>query len=72
MSDDIRFGQYHGEELTCTQCGFETPEDEVCEGVCEDCWEINQRALELHNAEHDRWTRMSDAERAAAIKAAMR
>ena len=68
MAEDIRLPQYQGEELVCTQCGFETPEDEFREGVCEDCWEINQRAVDTHNAEFDRWEAMTGAERASEIR----
>jgi hypothetical protein len=38
------------------------------EGVCEECREANQSALDRHNAEFDRWEAMADAEREDAIK----
>jgi len=52
----------------CPQCGEPTPE--LHEGYCEDCCIENQRCLDQHNAEYDRWQRMTDAQRDAAIMAA--
>lgn len=54
----------------CPQCGDDTPE--LHEGYCEECCRENQRALDQHNADYDRWQRMTDAQRDAAIKFAMR
>ena len=54
------------EREPCQQCGF--PAWEFREGVCLDCCAENQRRLDLHNAEYDRWQRMSDAERAREIR----
>lgn len=56
--------------FSCPQCGGETYR--LHEGVCADCWEDNQRRLDLHNAEHNRWAKMSDAERSVEIKRAYR
>lgn len=50
---------------SCNQCGLET--EEFQEGVCVDCCHGNQQALDQHNFEYDRWQRMNDEERAAAI-----
>lgn len=54
----------------CPQCGDDTLE--LHEGYCEECCCANQRALDQHNAEYNRWQRMTDAQRDAAIKFAMR
>ena len=54
----------------CPQCGDDTPE--LHEGYCEDCCRDNQAALDRHNMEYDRWQRMTDAQRDAAIKFASR
>jgi len=54
----------------CPQCA--EPTDTLHEGVCEVCRETNQDALDLHNHEYDRWLAMTPAERAAAIKWAIR
>lgn len=51
---------------SCTQCGESA--DEKIEGVCAECWEGNQRALDLHNASFDRWEGLTDAERAEQIR----
>lgn len=53
-------------DLHCPQCG--EPSAEFNEGVCQDCWTANQNALDLHNIEYDRWQRMSDSQRGAAIR----
>lgn len=50
----------------CPQCGDDTLE--LHEGYCEECCCANQRALDQHNAEYNRWQRMTDAQRDAAIK----
>lgn len=52
----------------CPQCGLQTPT--LDEGYCEACCEDNQRALDLHNAEVDRWMDLSPAEREMAIRQA--
>lgn len=52
----------------CSQCGVE--HYVFREGVCIICWQNNQDALDLHNVEYDGWQKMTDAERAAAIRAA--
>lgn len=52
----------------CPQCGEET--ETLREGYCEPCRDERQAALNLHNAEYDRWQKMSDQERAAAIRRA--
>ncbi len=58
------------DKLLCPQCG------ELCgefhEGVCAPCWQANQDALDLHNAEVDRWEKMTEAEREKAIRWAVR
>ena len=53
-------------EYDCPQCG--EPTQELHEGYCAECCSDNQRRLDQHNAEHDRWQRMTDAQRDAAIK----
>lgn len=54
----------------CPQCGLET--FTLHEGYCKSCCDENQRQLDEHNAGFDRWSRMTDAERSAEIKAAAR
>ena len=52
----------------CSQCGFLS--HEFNEGVCYDCFEQNQNDLDAHNAAHDHWQSLSDAERKDAIRRA--
>ncbi len=54
----------------CPQCGEPTPD--LHEGYCEPCRDANQNALDLHNAEHDRWQGMTDKQRTDEIKRASR
>ncbi len=54
----------------CPQCGCDTPE--LHEGYCTECCEDNQRRLDAHNFGFDHWERMTDAQRDAEIKAAVR
>lgn len=61
-----RFNQYLHESIDCPQCGL--PASEFREGLCIDCCESNQSALDQHNAEVDRWNGMTDAERDSAIR----
>lgn len=56
----------------CPQCGHDTPEDDFCEGVCPDCWQENQDALDAWDAGFDWWESLSDRERDKQIKAAIR
>lgn len=56
--------------LDCPQCG--EPTELFCEGVCEPCCKANQAALDLHNAQYDRWQKMSAAERDREIRRAAR
>lgn len=53
----------------CPQCGEDT--ERLHEGYCAECCTENQRALDLHNAEYDRWQSMTDNQRQAAISAAV-
>ncbi len=53
---------------TCPQCGNET--EQLYEGYCERCCTENQRALDLYNAEYDRWQNMTDQQRADTIRRA--
>lgn len=54
------------EQFVCPQCGV--PTDTLHEGCCERCRTGNQAALDDHNHQHDRWSRMNDTQRAAEIK----
>lgn len=54
----------------CPQCG--EPTKELHEGYCKECCDHNQAALDLHNGTYDRWQRMTDVQRAEAIKFATR
>lgn len=61
--------------LTCPQC--ETPLTDVDElnrneGVCESCCEQNQAELDEHNCQSDWWNSMSDDERDAVIRFAIK
>lgn len=53
----------------CPQCGESTIE--LHEGYCAECCTDNQRALDLHNAEYDRWQNMTDNQRKASVRAAV-
>ena len=54
---------------THAQCGEDA--EEFREGVCTDCYEENQRALDLHNMEHDAWQKLTDEQRSKRIKDAI-
>lgn len=56
--------------FTCPQCGFDT--ETLREGCCEDCRQDNQLRLDEHNAQYDRWQRLSDEQRSAEIRRAIR
>ena len=57
-------------EYDCPQCGCQT--FALYEGYCHQCRDDNQRALDQHNAEHDRWQAMTDSQRDEAIRRASR
>jgi len=59
-----------GYSLNCPQCGCKT--DQLCEGHCAECCADNQVALDLHNAQHDEWQRLTDQQRDARIRDAVR
>jgi hypothetical protein len=65
-------GEDHGPVFLwdCPQCGEGT--DQLHEGYCQECCADNQRALDEHNEAHDRWQAMSQEQRDAAIKRAIR
>jgi hypothetical protein len=50
----------------CPQCGEKA--SVLYEGYCEECRMANQSALDQHNAQFDRWERLSDDARWAEIK----
>ena len=52
----------------CPQCGETAAE--FSEGVCTYCCEENQAALDAHNAQHDYWSGLTDAQRDNAIRMA--
>lgn len=54
--------------MTCTGCGFDA--EQFCEGYCVDCQRDRQRALDLHNAQFDRWERLTDSQRRDEIRRA--
>jgi|GEM_PF-974907 len=58
------------EHFDCPQCGEAT--GTLYEGCCEPCRTGNQAALDDHNFQHDRWARLSGAERDAEIKQAIK
>ncbi len=73
--EPIRLGHLlpEGQAVTqyiCPQCEADTPT--LNEGCCEDCRHSNQQELDLHNAEFDRWEKLSGAQRDAEIRDAMR
>ncbi len=53
----------------CPQCSFES--EEIYEGYCKECCEENQKTLDQHNFEFDRWESMTDAQRDNDIKRAI-
>ncbi len=57
---------------TCGQCGDAEFAEQFRDGVCVYCWQDNQNALDVHNAEHDRWERMTDEQRHAEIFSGIR
>ncbi len=57
--------------IPCNQCGFETPKDDFSEGVCVDCCEANQKALDVHNWFYDEWEKLSDKDRETRINMAI-
>lgn len=59
-----------GDRFDCPQCG--EPTETLHEGYCEECRDERQAALDLHNAQYDRWQRMTDAERDREIREAAR
>lgn len=58
------------ETMVCPACGLDA--DEFAEGVCVPCRDERQAALDLHNAEHDRWERLTPAQRDAEIRREVR
>ena len=54
----------------CPQCGSFTPE--LHEGYCHPCLARNQAELDRHNAEFDRWEKLTPDQREAEIKWASR
>jgi predicted amidophosphoribosyltransferase len=60
------------DDWCCLQCGEPVEPEDMDEGVCEQCCEENQRALDLHHATYDRWEKLTDQERAREIRAAVR
>lgn len=53
-------------ELYCPQCGESV--DKLHEGYCEACCNVNQTALDRHNAEFDYWNKMDNKRREEIIK----
>lgn len=54
--------------VTCNTCGEDSTE--FREGHCLGCFTDRQNALDLHNAQFDRWERMTDKQRGAEIRKA--
>lgn len=54
--------------MGCPQCGNEATD--FIEGVCAGCFQENQLALNQHNAEYDRWQRLTTAQRDEEIRRA--
>jgi hypothetical protein len=54
----------------CPQCG--EPTETLHEGYCAECCADNQSALDLHNAQHDDWQTLTDQQRDARIRDAVR
>ena len=57
-------------DYDCPQCGEPTPE--LHEGYCAECCSDNQRRLDAHNAAHVEWMRMTDVQRDAQIRDAIK
>ena len=53
---------------TCNTCGND--HDTFREGHCIDCWTDRQNALDLHNAEYDRWSKLTNQQRDFEIRRA--
>jgi hypothetical protein len=53
----------------CPQCGKDTAI--LDQGYCPPCAEANQRELDQHNAQHDHWSGLTDAQRDAEIRRSM-
>ena len=68
MNTFTPIGQDMMPEFDCPQCG--EPTEVLHEGYCGECYQERQRALDLHNAEQDRWNKLSDAERWSEIRKA--
>jgi predicted ATP-dependent serine protease len=54
------------EQYVCPQCGGETPE--LHEGSCEVCWQHNQLAQDLYNAQYDYWRSLDNERREELIR----
>lgn len=62
-------GQSLRPAFICPQCSEDTAI--LDQGYCPPCAAANQRALDLHNAQHDHWSGLTDAQRGAEIRRAM-
>lgn len=56
----------------CSQCLQDSTMEELHanEGYCRECCQENQKNLDQHNAEYDRWEILTDQQREAEIKRA--
>ena len=54
--------------FNCPQCSYET--ETLNEGYCEDCRQENQKALDYHNFQCDRWDKLTVAQKEQEIKKA--
>jgi len=55
------FNKKYPKKVECPQCGSDVME--LREGVCMDCCKENQRRLDEHNRQFDRWESLSDKQR---------
>jgi hypothetical protein len=60
----------HKTTICCPQCG--EPTERLCEGYCEPCRDANQAALDEHHARADWWASLTDRQRDAQIRDALR
>lgn len=62
--------EHHEPEFYCPQCGEDT--ERLHEGYCQECHDDRQARLHDHNFRFNRWQKLSEKQRDAEIKAAIR
>jgi hypothetical protein len=59
--NSMLFTKKYPKKVECPQCGADVME--LREGVCMDCCKENQRRLDEHNEQFDRWQSLTDKQR---------